>query len=73
VHVSMPGYVSGSEEMLLGSSAEARSGIAFGTAPVTRNGQWRPRTVSLLHQGHVFRIVVPPASAVILTLRRQRS
>jgi hypothetical protein len=70
VHVSMPGYVSGGEEMLLGSSAEARSGIVFGTAPVTRNGQWRPRTVSLLHHGHVFRIVVPPASAVILTLRR---
>jgi hypothetical protein len=72
VSISVHGYTA-SEEPLAGPSDEARSGIALGGARVTGNGQWRPRPATLsLARGSV-RVVVRPASAVIVTLRRRHS
>jgi hypothetical protein len=72
VSIPMPGYTA-TEEQLVGPSVEARSGLTFGAAPVTGKGQWRPRPARLPHRGGSFRIVVRPASAVVITLHRHRS
>jgi hypothetical protein len=71
VSISTSGYTA-TEEPLVGSAAEARSGISLGGAQVTGSGRWRPRSVRLSHANHSFRVVVPPASAAIVTLHRTR-
>ena len=68
VSISMSGYTS-TEELLAGPSAEDRSGISLGGAQVTHRGRWRPRFVRLSRANHSFRVVVRPASAVIVILR----
>ncbi len=79
IRIAIPGYRAGTEETLIGSSVEARTGIALGGYPVTTEGQWRPRRMRLLHSGRasfttdIFSVVVRPASAVIVTLQRARS
>lgn len=70
VRISVPGYLADREESLVGSTAEARSGIVLGAAPVTHDGQWRPRAEKRQRGAHAFRIIVRPANAVIVTLRR---
>jgi hypothetical protein len=69
--IPMSGYTA-TEERLVGPSAEARSGIALGTAPVSSKGHWRPRLVNLFRRSGAFRVVVGPASAVIVILHRGR-
>ncbi len=66
------GYTA-TEEPLAGPSAEAGSGIALGGAQVAGKGRWRPRTVRLSHAHRFFRVVVRPASAVIVTLHPEPS
>jgi hypothetical protein len=79
VRIAIPGYGASTEETLIGPSVEARSGIVLGGAPVTGGGQWRPRPVKLSRSGRSsptgrsLRVIVRPASAVIVTLRRRCS
>jgi hypothetical protein len=71
--VSIPssGY-SATEETLSGPSIEAGSGITFDGASVNGEGQWRRGSARLLRARHSARVIVRPASAVIVTLRRRR-
>ena len=71
VIIPTSGYAA-TEEPLSGPSAEARGGIALGSAQVTEEGQWRPKLASLLHVRHSTQVIVPPASAVIVTLLQER-
>jgi hypothetical protein len=69
--VSIPtvGYTV-TEETLSGPSIEASSGIAFAGASVNAAGQWRRGSARLLRARHTARVIVHPASAVIVTLHR---
>ena len=60
-------------ESLVGPSIDARTHITLGGAGVTGEGQWQPKRVRLISHAHTFRITVPPTSAVIITLRKNRS
>jgi hypothetical protein len=60
------------EEQLTAPSVVARTGIALGAAAVNSVGEWRPRPVGLRRVDGFARIVVPPASAVLVTLRPKR-
>jgi hypothetical protein len=71
VLISSPGYAYGIEERLIGPYVEARNGVTFGAASVTNTGQWQPRITT--HPGRYLRVVVPSASAVLITLHRTRS
>jgi hypothetical protein len=71
VSVSMPGYYAAVEQ-LVGPSDEARGGIAFSGSPVTSNGLWRPRRARSLPVQSFLRVVLRPASAVVIVLHRQR-
>jgi hypothetical protein len=72
VSIPMSGYTA-TEEPLAGPSVEARSDIALGGAPVTSIGEWQPKPATLSHSGRSFRVILRPASAVIVTLHRRRS
>jgi hypothetical protein len=72
VSIPVSGYAA-TYEKLVGPSVEARSGITLGGVSVTSAGQWRPRRVRLSRANHAFRVVVRPASAIIVTLRPKRS
>jgi hypothetical protein len=74
VSVSSLGYITATEEPLVAPSMDANSGAVLGSTPVTSNG-WRPRPMKLFDVGHVrsVRIIVHPASAVILTLYKGRA
>lgn len=61
---------SATEEQLTGSSIEARSGILFGGVHVTGDGGWQPRPATLRRVRNAFHVVVPPASAVVVTLHK---
>jgi hypothetical protein len=67
VVIPMAGYTA-TEEALVAPSAEARRGIAFGGAHVTVHG-WRAKPIRVRHR-RALRVVLAPASAVIVTLRR---
>jgi hypothetical protein len=73
VSIPMPVRYTATEQLLAGPSVEARNGIALGGAHVTSGGQWRPRPTRLARWGRSFRVVVGPASAIIVTLRRAHS
>ncbi len=61
-------------ERLAGPSVEATTGVTFGGVGVTSTGRWRqPRRLTLSREGGSFRVVVRPASAIIVTLRPKRS
>ncbi len=72
VSIAVSGYTA-TEEPLIGPSAEARSGIALAGARMTGLGQWRSRLVRVPSAGNSLRVIVHPASAVIVTLRPERS
>ena len=72
VSIPMSGYTA-TEQSLAGPSAEASSGIALGGAAVTSVGQWWPKPTKPFHTRRSVRVIVPPASAVIVTLRPERS
>jgi hypothetical protein len=71
VSIAASGYAV-SEESLAAPSLEARNGIALGAAPVTTEGGWRPRPVRLPRVNGVVRLIMRPASAVIVTLHPTR-
>lgn len=72
VAIRMLGYTA-TEEPLAARTAKARSGVTLGGAQVTDNGRWRPRPETLFRRGRSFRVVVRPAGAIIVTLRRSGS
>jgi hypothetical protein len=69
VSIPISGYAA-TYETVVGPSAEARTGITLGGAPVTSAGHWRPKSTRAKRQ-HTLRVVVRPASAIIVTLRRK--
>ncbi len=72
VSIPVSGGYTATVQPLVGPSAKARSGIALGGARVTGVGQWRSRLVGLPRAGRSFRVIVRPASAVIVTLHPKR-
>ena len=66
------GSVVGSLETLRGSSISATSGITLGERAVSDAGRWQPRLTRLTRAHSSVRVVVPPASAVIVVLRPAR-
>jgi hypothetical protein len=75
VVVPTSGYTDATEETLAGSSAEANSDITLGAVPVAGGGRWRPKPTIFPNVSHErsIRVIVQPASAVILSLKRQHS
>jgi hypothetical protein len=72
VSISIPGYAA-TEETLVASSTEASSNVALGATPVANNGKWRPKLRLLgTRRARSIRVIVPPASAIVLTLYRRR-
>lgn len=69
VSISIPGYA-GTYDTLTGSSVEATSGVTFGDAGITRTGRWQPRATRLPCTSQSCRVVVRPASVVVVTMRR---
>jgi hypothetical protein len=72
VYIHMPGS-SATIEQLAGPDVEASSGVTLGGGPVTSAGLWRPKQAKPLHVRSSLRVIVPPASAVIVTLYRRHS
>ncbi len=74
VLISTPNYSAGavSIERLAGPTVEARTDVSLGGASVTRSGRWRPKPVQLARLHKAIRVVVPPASAIIVALQQQR-
>jgi hypothetical protein len=72
VSIAVSGYTA-TEEPLAGPSAEASSGIALGGVPVTAQGRWQPKPAKPSNTHRSVRVIVRPASAVIVTLRPERS
>jgi hypothetical protein len=68
--VSIPasGYTA-SYQVLAGPSLTARSEITLAHAGLTAAGQWHPRRMSPSRVGRWFRVMVQPASAVIVKLK----
>lgn len=68
LRISASGYTA-TAQALTGPSSGSQEGIAFADASVTRSQRWHPRAQPLpLVHGHL-RLVVRPASAVIVTMR----
>lgn len=68
VSIPLSGYTA-TYETLAGPSVEATTGVTFGNVRITSAGRWRPRRLTLSREGGSFRVVVGPASAIIITLR----
>ncbi len=71
VSIPISGYTT-TKETLSSPSVEASSSITLGGAAVTTAGLWRPKPVRPSHARGFTRIIVRPASAVIVTLRPKR-
>ncbi len=71
ISIPVSGY-SGTRKLLVGQSVEAATGIAFGDVSITSSGQWRPKSIRLYRVHNYFRVVVRPASAILVTLRPKR-
>jgi hypothetical protein len=67
VAIPNSGYVASYEE-LAGSSIQATAGVTLGGVSVASAGKWRPKRERLSYASHSFRVVVRPASAIIITL-----
>jgi hypothetical protein len=72
VSIPISGY-SATYEMLGARSVEARTGVRFGGVSITSTGRWQPRRVRLSSVSDALRLVVHPASAMIVTLRPKRA
>ncbi len=68
VFIPISGYTA-KVERLNAPSIAATSGTSLGGAAVNDAGRWRPEPTRPPHASHSIRVVVRPASAVILTLR----
>jgi hypothetical protein len=69
IDIPMRGYIA-TVEPLIAPSPVARRGISLGKAHVSASGRWRPKTIRVRRR-RTLRIVVPSASAMIVTLRRE--
>jgi hypothetical protein len=74
VSIPISGYAA-TEETLSGPSVGAGNGVTLGDASVTSRGLWLPKRTMLprASRARSIRVIVRPASAVILTLHRVRS
>lgn len=70
VSIPISGYAA-TDERLAGPSAESKSGVTLGDIGVTNTGQWRPKPAKLYRETDSFHVVLRPASAIIVTLRRK--
>lgn len=73
VSILARGYAAAVSEVLSGSSPYATTGITFGRSIVTDRALWRPTYSRLPRTQHAFRVVLRPASAVVVTLHPRRS
>jgi hypothetical protein len=78
VWISVPGCTGGSgctmtEQALNGPSIEASSHITFGGSAVSGEGRWHPTPLRQSRSSRAVRVILRPASAAIVTLRRARS
>jgi hypothetical protein len=67
IDIPMRGYIA-TEEPLTAPSPIARRGISLGRAHVSAGGRWRPKVIRVRGR-RTLRVVVPSASATIVTLR----
>jgi hypothetical protein len=67
VSIELSGYRA-TDETLDAPSVQANTGVTLGDAQVTGSGRWHPTPVGL-PAGRSVRVLVRPASAVIVTLR----
>jgi hypothetical protein len=72
VRIAVPGYSVSAEEAMTGPSVMARSDITLGGAAVSYGGLWRSRPARPSRRSRA-RVLVRPASAVIVTLRPKRA
>jgi hypothetical protein len=72
ISIPLSGYTA-TYDRLAGPSVEATTGVTFGGVGVTSAGRWRPKRLTLSREGGSFRVVVRPASAMIVTLHPKRS
>jgi hypothetical protein len=72
VSIAVPGYFV-TEETLNGPSIEASNKITFGGSTVGGGGRWYPRPVRPSRLSHSVRVILRPASAIIVTLRPDRN
>jgi hypothetical protein len=70
IYIRIPGYTQASEERLLAPAINARGGVTFGGATFTDSDQLRPARARVAGVGGNFPVTIPPASALILWLRR---
>ncbi|HEX5852156.1 MAG TPA: hypothetical protein VFY36_03585 [Solirubrobacteraceae bacterium] len=70
ISIPMSGYTA-TVESLAAASPDARRGVTLGRAHVTASGRWRAKPVRVRHR-RTLRVVLRPASAVIVTLRPTR-
>jgi hypothetical protein len=70
VSLPMSGYTA-IDEPVAAPSVEATNSITLGGAPLRSNGSWRPSLRRLRGVRNSLRVVVPPASAVVVILRRR--
>jgi hypothetical protein len=71
VSIATAGYTV-TETTLTGPAIDAGSHITLDGASVSGEGQWSPKPARRLRARHSVRIVLRPASAVIVTLRPKR-
>jgi hypothetical protein len=69
--ISISGYMA-TAETLIDASAGGEHEITFGGAPVTSQGRWRGKPTPLHAVHSSLQVVISPASAVIITVRRKR-
>ena len=69
IDIPMRGYIA-TEEPLIAPSPVARRGISLGKARVSASARWRPKAIRVRRR-RTLRVVVPSASAMIVTLRRK--
>ena len=71
VSIPISGYTATSQK-LVGDSIERTTGITFGRTRVTGSRLWRPRHERVPRKARSFRLAIPPASAMVVTLRSKQ-
>jgi hypothetical protein len=68
--LKVPGYDSGTDETLIGPSINATSGVTFGHASFNPANGLHPRQAKIYRARDLYRLTIPPMSAVVITLHR---
>jgi hypothetical protein len=74
VLIALPGYIA-TAQTLVGAAPSANVDVTLGSTRVTGHRGWRPKPEKLAaaRGTHSLRVLVRPASAVVITLRPRRS